>query len=134
MSADCLAVPINTNFAKQEDQDKIREQLNKLEQDLIIHKHTLDLNLDMNNKRIDFADKRISDFGVLATMQGSHTSWAALAVTLIMALFGFLTYINVKQKAITEARKSAEEWFNENSLKLNDDISKLKSPLSPLRL
>ncbi|MDB5763226.1 MAG: tol-pal system protein YbgF [Herminiimonas sp.] len=116
----CAATP--EKFGTRAEFVQIQERVKVLEQELANQKRTLDLNLEMNNKRLEMGDKRLADFGALATMQSSHTTWVGIGITVIVAIAGFLTFLNATGRAQGEAR----HWIERNSKELKERIRELE--------
>lgn len=102
------------------DLSKALERVQKLENELAIHQGTLQIRLDAN-------DKRVADFGSLATMQGTHTTWVGVGITVIVAIAGLMTYLNATARAQSEARAAAQEWFNEKAEYLQKRMDELET-------
>jgi chaperonin cofactor prefoldin len=129
----CLALTVcightatSEKLATAADLAQVQQQLQTQGQELVIHKHTLQISLEST-------DKRLADFATLATMQGSHTTWvgnlvagASILVTVLLFFGGFWGYFSVKARALKEAREAAEHWFNGKSSDLRAEIEKLQ--------
>lgn len=105
---------------------EIDAKIKSLESELTAQRQILQVSTEV-------ADKRLADFATLATMQGSHTSWVGTLVSLVSILItvlvfasGFITYFNVKNRAVNEARQEAERWFAENAEQLSSEIKRLE--------
>lgn len=105
---------------------QISERLDKLEKEIEFQERSIQLSIDTN-------DKRLADFGALATMQGTHTTWVgnvvawvSIGITVIVALAGTLTYFSVTHRAKNEAQDAAQKWLTANGSNLETKISDLE--------
>ncbi|WP_141758734.1 hypothetical protein [Duganella sp. HH105] len=108
-------------FATKDELAQSQERLQKLENELAVQRHILQLSTEAN-------DKRLADFGALATMQGSQTTWVGnivagtgVLITVIIALAGLGIYFSVIRLAKNEVRG----WFSENAAELRKTIDDL---------
>ena len=107
--------------------EQTQELVHQLEQELAIHKQTLQQSLDAN-------DKRLADLGALTTMQGSHTtSWVgnlvilvSIGIAVLVSAAGFLTYFSAATRARDEARHVVKEWFDEEAQGLKAQNQKMQ--------
>lgn len=117
-----------------------QQQLQKLENELTVHQGTLQARFDAN-------DKRISDFGVLVTMQGTQTtsvgnliSLTGISITIIAFLAGLFTYFSATAKAKKEAQDAVKEWIHQETtafrakiVSLENDVKIAQNAIAKLR-
>ena len=111
-----------------------QQQVQKLENDLVIHQGTLQARFDAN-------DKRISDFGVLVTMQGTHSTWVgnlvamtSIGITILVFVASLVTYLSATARAKSEARDAAQEWFSHKATALRETIVNLELEAATARM
>lgn len=116
-------------FAIKSELTQTQERIQKLENELIVQRQIMQLNAEAS-------DKRLADFGALATMQGSQTTWvgnlvaiASAAITIIVAIAGSLAYLNVAKQAKAEAKR----YFDETSDELQETVDSLKQEVAAAR-
>lgn len=108
-------------YATAVDLKQNQEAVQRLEAELALQKHILQVSTDNN-------DKRLADFGALATMQGSQTTWvgnlvaaSSILITIIVALAGLGVYFSATKRA----KHQVSEWFTENASQLQLQIDTL---------
>jgi hypothetical protein len=131
----CLA----NDGSKQENYSKHEEK--NIELQIKLMENNIELQKNIINNSIENSDKRLADFGALATMQGSHTAWVgnlvaivSIGITILVFGAGFLTYISTKARAIKEAKQAVEDWFEKNTADLRMQIDELRSEVKIARL
>lgn len=122
-----LGAPTSVAAVRQESQvsKELVERMAELERKISIQEKTMEITGSS-------IDKRLSDFGVLATMQGSQTSWVSntvalmsVLITLIIAAAGALTYISVTRRITREAEEAASRWLTTFRSEIDGEISEL---------
>lgn len=118
MALFCSFAIADTNIAKQ-DFDQLKEEFN-------IHKQVIEIKLDAN-------DKRLADFSIHTTAQGTQTAWVSnliaimgIGITIVSIAAGFAIYNGAAEKAKNEARGVAESWLNDNYSKIQNRIIELE--------
>jgi tetratricopeptide (TPR) repeat protein len=118
--------PIQTQPSEPSALAQVQEKLRSLEQSLSHQKEVVQIIIEAH-------DKRLSDFGTLAIMQGTQTTWVGNLVVLVSAGIavlvlagGLIIYFSVKSRAQTEARTAAQKWFAQNTQKLKNQIQDLQ--------
>ena len=108
------------------DNTKFSKELDQIRLEFDTHKQIVETKLDAN-------DKRIADFSIHTTAQGTQTAWVsnliammALGITVVSIVAGFAIYNGAAAKAKNEARNVAESWFNDNSTKIQNRIAELE--------
>ncbi|WP_141753376.1 hypothetical protein [Duganella sp. HH101] len=116
-------------FATKDELAQSQERVQKLENELAVQRHILQLSTEAN-------DKRLADFGALATMQGSQTTWVGnivagtgVLITVIIALAGLGVYFSV----VGVAKKQVREWFSDKEEELQQTIDNLKQEVADAR-
>jgi tetratricopeptide (TPR) repeat protein len=109
------------------------ERIQKLESELAVAQHKMQISLDASNKRLDDTAAQLA---TQATMQGTHTTWVgnivamfSVGITLIVALAGVVTYFNATARAEREANRAAEIWFDNKGKQLTDRIEALRTEI-----
>ncbi len=123
-----------TSFADSQTKsvDQIRlEQANEkilvLEKDLAIHKHTLQVSLESN-------DKRMSDFSILISKQSDHTTWIGILITVLLFLVGVFSYLNAAAKAKDVAQTETDRWFKSNDKMIVKRMKSIEDKMSAFDL
>lgn len=121
-----VLVPLQTQPAEPSALAQVQEKLRSLEQSFSHQKEMVEIIVQAH-------DKRLSDFGTLAIMQGTQTTWVGNLVVLVSAGIailvlagGLIIYFSVKSRAQTEARSAAQKWFTQNTQKLKNQIQGLQ--------
>ena len=123
-------------MAAQADVDKLQDQV-----------HALDKDVGVFSAKLDAQDKRIQDIQSITASQANHIgmvanhtttlgnwiAWVGALITLTVFIGGLISF-RFKDKAIEEAKKAAkfeaEEWFENHSKELQNEIAELRKETS----
>jgi tetratricopeptide (TPR) repeat protein len=122
------------------DKPTIMAELIQTQQQMQELKHATASQQETLRIAIESNDKRLADFGALATMQGSHTSWvatlvamASVLITVIVAGISIVGYYTVTAKAEKSAREAAKDWFNKEGVEHRETITTLTREVDAAR-
>lgn len=105
--------------------DQTNEKILVLEKDLAIHKHTLQVSLESN-------DKRMSDFSILISKQSDHTTWIGILITVLLFLVGVFSYLNAAAKAKDVAQTEVDRWFESNAKRIKNKMLTMEQEVREL--
>lgn len=92
--------------------------------------------VDTLRMRLDYIDKRVDDQNTHAGQGvdrlGVYASVLGVLVTLLLAVFGVIGFINVDRRTKEEAQKAATAWFLENSKDLESRFGVLQEKIENL--
>jgi hypothetical protein len=90
--------------------------------------------------KIESQDKRIADLGLTTAQQSNHMAavanqttqlgnyiaWTSAALAFVGLIAGLFAYRGAVAQAKAEAKRAAEDWFEEKAANLNQEIAELR--------
>ena len=119
-----------TPAANQADLEKLQEQVRALDKDNAVLA-----------AKIDAQNSRIADLGLAAAQQSNHIavasnqtsvvgnliSWTGVAISILVAVAGLITYFSATARAKAEANEAAQKWFDDKADSLTKQIADLEA-------